>query len=132
MLISFRGVDSVAHVQDEPAIVSVPGQLVEGKWTRNPTYDRFKNPQCKSGIHVIISTICNTYGDWQAEGLLYSYYVTKMKGTITRITSCNNANYSYPEIWHPCYAHHVLPDKSGKVRRAVTALPSVDPHIHKK
>jgi hypothetical protein len=96
---------------------NVPGYLEHGKWVRNKDYDRFKNPQCKAGkIHIIFSTVCTTYGDWQAEGLVYSYYVTQMQGTITRISSCSNPNYTYPEIWHPCYSMHVLPDRSGKVR----------------
>jgi hypothetical protein len=77
--------------------------------------DRMDNPQCDGRIHVIISTVCDPYFDWQTEGLLYSHYVTGMKGTITRISSCSNANYQYPKRWHPCFDVHTLEDMSGQV-----------------
>lgn len=78
---------------------------------------RLDNPKCRDAkMHVIFSTICEAYGDWMSEGLVYSHHVTGMKGTITRINSCSNPNYTYPKMWHECYAMHNLPDKSGKVR----------------
>ena len=67
-------------------------------------------------MHVFFSTVCNPYGDWQSEGLVYSHFVTRMKGTLTRISSCSNPNYQYPKMWHPCYSIHVVPDLAGKVR----------------
>lgn len=77
--------------------------------------DRLDNPQCVGKIHVIISTVCDPYFDWQTEGLLYSHYVTGMRGTITRIVSCSNPNYPYPKRWHPCFDVHTLKDMSGQV-----------------
>lgn len=81
--------------------------------------DRLDNPQCVGRIHVIISTVCDPYFDWQTEGLLYSHYVTGMRGTITRIVSCSNADYPYPKRWHPCFDVHTLKDMSGQVRLRV-------------
>jgi hypothetical protein len=81
--------------------------------------DRLDNPQCVGRIHVIISTVCDPYFDWQTEGLLYSHYVTGMRGTITRIVSCSHTNYQYPKRWHPCFDVHTLKDMSGQVRAAV-------------
>jgi hypothetical protein len=95
----------------------------EGEAADEQVYaDRLDNPRCVGRIHVIISTVCDPYFDWQTEGLLYSHYVTDMRGTITRIVSCSNAHYQYPKRWHPCFDVHTLKDMSGQVRTA--ACPS--------
>jgi hypothetical protein len=80
-----------------------------------PFYMQYDDSQCHTGLHVIFSTICADFGDWQAEGLVFSHHATMMKGSITRIVSCSNPNYTYPQMWHPCYSIHVLPDLAEKV-----------------
>ncbi|KAK3262497.1 hypothetical protein CYMTET_28650 [Cymbomonas tetramitiformis] len=90
-------------LDDVPAKVDVGSQTMYEK--------------CRGRIHVIFSTVCNPYGDWQSEGLVYSHFKVGMRGTISRITSCNDEKYKYPKVWHPCYNVHVTKDLTGKVLR---------------
>jgi hypothetical protein len=98
-----------------PATTSWPPPPVPA--AEQPFYMNYEAAQCHTGMHVIFSTICMDFGDWQAEGLVFSHYASQMKGTITRIVSCSKPNYTYPQLWHPCYSIHVLPDLAEKVGR---------------
>lgn len=36
-------------------------------------------------LHILVSTECTSYHDWQMEALLYSIFLVKQKGNITRV-----------------------------------------------
>lgn len=38
-------------------------------------------------IHMITSTECSSYQDWQTEGLLYTHWMVKQPGKFTRVKS---------------------------------------------
>ena len=101
--------------QPDPAALATTTSPPPPVPAEQPFYMNYEAAQCHTGMHVIFSTICMDFGDWQAEGLVFSHYASQMKGSITRIVSCSNPNYTYPQIWHPCYSIHVLPDLAEKV-----------------
>ena len=75
-------------------------------------------------IHVIFSTDCTPYQDWQSIVVFYTAQVIKQKGTITRIASgCDekkqNELKSLYEKLYPQYAVHFTPDfkKDEKTNR---------------
>ena len=44
-----------------------------------------------------------------SEGLIYTHWKTGTKGGITRISSCAEPDYKYPEVWHPRMDLQVTP-----------------------
>jgi hypothetical protein len=69
----------------------------------------------KYDIHIIFSTDCNPYQDWQSLSVFYSATVVKQKGPITRIASgCNEEKkiqlqQLYKKLY-PQYHVHFTPD----------------------
>eukprot|EP00240_Pyramimonas_obovata_P012890 CAMPEP_0118950538 /NCGR_PEP_ID=MMETSP1169-20130426/51548_1 /TAXON_ID=36882 /ORGANISM="Pyramimonas obovata, Strain CCMP722" /LENGTH=241 /DNA_ID=CAMNT_0006897401 /DNA_START=52 /DNA_END=773 /DNA_ORIENTATION=- len=64
---------------------------------------------CPGRVHFFFVSKCNGPSDWQAEGVVHSIFDSGMKGTVTRLVSCEDANYEYPTVWNPCYNIHVIP-----------------------
>ena len=67
-------------------------------------------------FHIIFSTECTPYFDWQTVALLHSYVQTNQTGGITRLMACDDVNYSAKDLTdrffgaktyvHPNYAKH--------------------------
>lgn len=83
----------------------------------------------KSDIHVIFSTDCSTYQDWQTILLFHSAMTVGQKGPVTRIASgCDEAKQKeltqlYKKLF-PQYHVHFTPDfkKDGKTGRSCKSL----------
>lgn len=43
-------------------------------------------------IHIVFSTECSSYFDWQTVGLMHSFHLSGQPGNITRLLSCSDEN----------------------------------------
>jgi hypothetical protein len=71
---------------------------------------------CPGRVHFVFVSHCNAPSDWQAEGVVFSIFETRMKGTITRLVYCEDARYEYPPVWNPCYNIHIVPNKTVRIK----------------
>eukprot|EP00959_Pyramimonas_sp_CCMP1952_P089202 1866270-Pyramimonas_sp.AAC.1 len=65
--------------------------------------------ECPGRVHFFFVSKCDAPSDWQAEGIMFSIFEAGIKGTVTRLVSCENAVYEYPIVWNPCYNIHIIP-----------------------
>ena len=67
-------------------------------------------------VHVVFSTECNEYFDWQSAGLIHSHKVAYEAAglepcPITRLVACDNPNYAIPQLPEYPFAHvHMHPN----------------------
>lgn len=86
-------------------------------------------------IHVIFSTDCGTYQDWQTLVVFYSATMAGQRGQITRIASGCDAEKKevltalYKKLY-PAYHVHFTPDfkKDGKSQKSCTSS-SIEAHL---
>jgi hypothetical protein len=79
-------------------------------------------------VHVVFSTDCSFYQDWQAEVLVYSHLVHKWPGRITRIASCGKKDWKPPKISHPNYSVVTVPNFNPNITIRDDYAPRNRPH----
>lgn len=106
------------------------GELIDRHENQSKTFQKHDtmteklNKGSKDILHIVFSTDCTPFQDWQSLVVFHSAYAVEQKGMITRIASgCNDDKKKeltnlYSKLWGNVYNVHFTPDfkktSSGK------------------